>query len=80
MSEQETEHHVFPATAAALYAADCKRRGAMMQGGFGFLHPDQQHPWKLLADLINACDHMLDNKGDWVPEISDAIDRAWGRE
>lgn len=70
---------VLPVTAAALYAADCRRRGAMMQGGFGFLHPDQQRPWKLLADLVNACDHCLDGVGDWVPEMADAIERAKGR-
>ena len=67
-----------PVTAAGLYAADCRRRGAMMQGGFGFLHPDSKRPWELLADLVNACDHCLDNKGDWVPEMADALERARG--
>lgn len=67
-----------PVTAAGLYAADCRRRGAMMQGGFGFLHPDNQRPWQLLADLVNAGNHCLDNKGDWLPELADAIERACG--
>lgn len=49
-------------TAAELYAIDCKRRGAMMQGGFGFLHPDTQHPWKLAAELVSALQQCAEAK------------------
>lgn len=40
--------------AAQLYAAACKRRGAMMQGGFGFLHADAREPWLIAAELYGA--------------------------
>lgn len=36
--------------AARLYADDCKRRGAVMQGGFGFLSPAAQRPWLEFAN------------------------------
>lgn len=38
--------------ARQLYADDCKERGAMMQGGFGFLSKQDQYPWLEKASKI----------------------------
>ena len=38
--------------ARQLYADDCKDRGAMMQGGFGFLSQGDKYPWLEKASKI----------------------------